>query len=221
MAAQRRPGRQPRRHRRRARRSIARPQPSLNEGRGVSPGDTGAAVAPHRPFGPAQRRPGRQPRRHADSSVSFVRWTADRSTKAGASAPATPADAFTVGAYVGSIAQRRPGRQPRRHGPSRVCRDGQNHSAQRRPGRQPRRHGIRPAKGMRTVRRRSTKAGASAPATPPARIPGYRRSRRTLNEGRGVSPGDTGYGKRCRTRPVATLNEGRGVSPGDTPRPQR
>ena len=61
--------------------------------------------------------------------------------------------------------------------------------AQRRPGRQPRRHVDRDHLDL-DVALRSTKAGASTPATPPpsTSIPG-RTS--TLNEGRGVNPGDT------------------------------
>ena len=105
-------------------------------------------------------------------------------------------------------AQRRPGHQPRRH----EC-TGLSHSrhrlstAQRRPGHQPRRHLRTPTKPV--------------PGWPPP-----------LNEGRGISPGDTsrdrasttyaqrrpGHQPRRHSRPRtgSTLNEGRGISPGDT-----
>ena len=67
---------------------------------------------------------------------------------------------------------------------------------------------------MPRVTRRSTKAGASTPATPP----GCRASRSptaTLNEGRGLNPGDTINVERVYEFPPA-LNEGRGLNPGDT-----
>ena len=61
--------------------------------------------------------------------------------------------------------------------------------AQRRPGREPRRHA-------------ETAAGFTvAPAT--------------LNEGRGVNPGDTWF-QRILDADTPALNEGRGVNPGDT-----
>ena len=115
-------------------------------------------------------------------------------------------------ASLDDAAQRRPGREPRRH----ICREaiaGRIALAQRRPGREPRRHRVG------TARPRN--------ATTP------------LNEGRGVNPGDTGGrrkgdtpwdlaqrrpGREPRRHPITpldlpllhTLNEGRGVNPGDT-----
>ena len=110
--AQRRPGREPRRHldaggRRRAVRG------TLNEGRGANPGDT--CVQPMKFLGVSRR-----------------------STKAGARTPATPGRA---GPAPGSLrtAQRRPGREPRRHFPARDR--------------------------LRDALSRSTKAGARTPAT--------------------------------------------------------
>ena len=133
---------------------------TLNEGRGVNPGDTRTTFPTESTSSVAQRRPGRQPRRHMRRSwaCQFFR-----------------------------DAQRRPGRQPRRHDQevidwlARVL-------AQRRPGRQPRRHrerrwrpratrdplnegrGVNPGdtRIWSVLRRgdpRSTKAGASTPAT--------------------------------------------------------
>ena len=89
---------------------------SLNEGRGVNPGDTRNAPAAELVCDlRAQRRPGREPRRHAVPTHSvFVPAVGD--------------------------AQRRPGREPRRHAPAHA---------------------------------------------------GCRRPARPLNEGRGVNPGDT------------------------------
>ena len=110
MVAQRRPGREPRRHVRPALHDP--PAIPLNEGRGANPGDTwGPARSTARPRS-AQRRPGREPRRHR---------------------PATSTLQLTQGA------QRRPGREPRRHGCWRRVGDWDCH-AQRRPGREPRRH---------------------------------------------------------------------------------
>ena len=117
-----------------------------------------------------------------DLSPSFL-----RSTKAGARTPATQA--------------------PGAAGPGRCS------GAQRRPGREPRRHVGRTGRDGRGTRR-STKAGARTPATPC----GPRRRRRRpdpLNEGRGANPGDTRQpsGSRAAAR---ALNEGRGANPGDT-----
>ena len=38
----------------------------------------------------------------------------------------------------------------------------------------------------------------------------------SLNEGRGLNPGDTPRGPRADSRDAAPLNEGRGLNPGDT-----
>ena len=232
-SAQRRPGREPRRHRfdpqdlhggvERSTKAGARTPATppfrhstsgcpmtLNEGRGANPGDT------------------RQHRGYAVGRLS-------RSTKAGARTPATPGSvACTCGAMP---AQRRPGREPRRHDP-----------------RRPRRGGHHP---------RSTKAGARTPATRSPSCAG-RRGSSSLNEGRGANPGDTATtcevvgvavcaqrrpGREPRRHPLAggadaglprrstkagartpatrpepwraraarcPLNEGRGANPGDT-----
>ena len=111
----------------------------LNEGRGVSPGDTAKDPTSGSAVHSAQRRPGREPRRHLTP-------------------PST--------SHSDDCAQRRPGREPRRHPRSR---------------------------------------GAAWSSTT------------ALNEGRGVSPGDTP--SRCssaRRAGASPLNEGRGVRPGDT-----
>ena len=86
--------------------------------------------------------------------------------------------------------------------------------AQRRPERQPRLHVSRP-EVRRVHHARSTKAGASTPATPPvvSHEPG---SSATLNEGWSVNPGYTRPAGRTRRR-SSTLNEGRSVNPGYTP----
>ena len=207
--AQRRPGREPRRHR--------------------------GSRAGSRPSGTAQRRPGREPRRHVLLAMDLARAQA-RSTKAGARTPATPGTAgralqgarrstkagartpatrrwsagsarpggalnegrganpgdtgdLTAGPSQRLRAQRRPGREPRRHTPSAAatcC----SSPAQRRPGREPRRHLPARMQDRALGRRRSTKAGARTPATrcrPPERL----RRAEPLNEGRGANPGDT------------------------------
>ena len=138
----------------------------------------------------AQRRPGRLPRRHVTFPLLFTPQCRIRSTKAGASAPAT----LLVSAYARLVAllplnegrgvcpgdtwdavlageawgaQRRPGRLPRRH--ARACRrlKRAHEAAQRRPGRLPRRHWSKGFSAKVRSTRRSTKAGASAPATRP------------------------------------------------------
>ena len=161
--AQRRPGREPRRHRRRTR---CRPAP--------------------RPS--AQRRPGREPRRHDRLPRKRLR-VAPRSTKAGARTPATPRPAgrgrrgcsalnegrganpgdTVLPAFTSAtmyVAQRRPGREPRRHvGPSAAARSSTSRSTKagaRTPAT------LVPPVGRERRLRRSTKAGARTPATPSA-----------------------------------------------------
>ena len=159
--AQRRPGHQPRRHDRRVvksreqfRRSTkaeasAPATPticcksscslnSLNEGRGISPGDT---------FG---------------VHVRMIESQFVRSTKAEASAPATQPIRVTTGSMSEQslCAQRRPRHQPRRHAPS----DRGRSSCSTKGGHQPRDTADSP-RVLGEVR--STKAEASAPATRP------------------------------------------------------
>ena len=135
----------------------------------------------------AQRRPERQPRRHPTTRYRCS-WR--------------------------TSAQRRPERQPRRHFCSSISK-WNIMSAQRRPERQPRRHPQPAHRAHRHVSSRSTKAGASTPATPahaadlvpqplrstkagastPATLPSPRSgpacAGTSLNEGRSVNPGDT------------------------------
>ena len=137
--AQRRPGPQPRRHSRRPPSRPGRPWDTLNEGRGRSPGDTSAARNSHpSSLSTAQRRPGPQPRRHPLEEPEAPAHVVERSTKAGAAAPATQ-DGGGVADGGPPVAQRRPGPQPRRH----LNISGAfaaSFPAQRRPGPQPRRH---------------------------------------------------------------------------------
>ena len=130
---------------------------SLNEGRGVNPGDTRRMDPSGRldrpglgsdPSDRAQRRPGREPRRH-------TLWRGRGSDRPG-----------------GVSAQRRPGREPRRH-----------------------------ARNQQPDVRPTGEASSS------------------LNEGRGVNPGDTRKPPRSTVGRALNgpLNEGRGVNPGDTP----
>ena len=210
--AQRRPERQPRLHRPALRRPTGRSR-SLNEGRSVNPGYTASR------------------RMHAPPSRN-------RSTKAGASTPATPGIA-AVAAAIDGHAQRRPERQPRLH-PGRADPSGHpvaslNEGRSVNPG-----YTRRKQVGHRGAKR-STKAGASTPATPGGwstdaygRVPAQRRPERqprlharrcrwgtcssgTLNEGRSVNPGYTnGAGGRDQCRLPRSLNEGRSVNPGYT-----
>ena len=172
--------------------------PSLNEGQGVSPGDTPNWIRRIRHRSHAQRRPGREPRRHLATNSRPCSAGALPSLNEGRGV--SPGDTRDCGnesinPRAISGAQRRPGREPRRHTylPHRVSR-GHPSAAQRRPGREPRRH---------------RRVGMSRPS---------RSMRSTLNEGRGVSPGDT-TGAPCTFQGrlhTGALNEGRGVSPGDT-----
>ena len=198
--AQRRPGREPRRH---TCRSSTHPDPvssagSLNEGRGVNPGDTMGGTQDGR------RRPTRIQPLNEGRGVN----PGDTCGKS----------AFVRIPTVGELAQRRPGREPRRHLVSRgsaLFRSAAELGAQRRPGREPRRHPApmpeppTPADAQRRPGREPRRhiTARIPPATPP-----------TLNEGRGVNPGDTARapfgGFRASREP--SLNEGRGVNPGDT-----
>ena len=76
--AQRRPGHQPRRHCFQAAGFLG--CASLNEGRGINPGDTPEPFWLLYDFNDAQRRPGHQPRRHRRKRVVAV-LVQDRSTK--------------------------------------------------------------------------------------------------------------------------------------------
>ena len=169
------------------------------------------------------------------SPLRFLPRELKRSTKAGESTPATPrrvrrrtgrdctlnegrginpGDTWTRSMFsrICRSAQRRPGNQPRRH-----VLEGLQHphvqAAQRRPGNQPRRH-KRWATDSMYWSKRSTKAGESTPATPATTGPPWS-GEPSLNEGRGINPGDTAPLDQGRNRRLA-LNEGRGINPGDT-----
>ena len=262
------------------------PRRPLNEGRGANPGDTKRAPASAPGASVAQRRPGREPRRH--HRLAELSEVGDlRSTKAGARTPATPAvrtyadsdfeplnegrganpgdtTSAPVRAPSQTPAQRRPGREPRRHLELRRVLADDGSVAQRRPGREPRRHSARRRPAI-LVGVRSTKAGARTPATPAARSrrcwitaraqrrPGReprrhstaatrsrlasrsaqrrpgREPRRHAHRGRGHVGGQdrstkagartpATHGYLTRRQPCAySLNEGRGANPGDTP----
>ena len=289
-----------------------RPRPTLNEGRGLDPGNTtaprttsSAAPAAQRRPGPrprqhtmrvvvvshgprcAQRRPGPRPRQHTRRAAARLSCSA-RSTKAGASTPATRVDEIAVGhadarsTKAGAstpathrrgaeqqrevqIAQRRPGPRPRQHRrhlvaePLHVRRSTKAGAstpatlvAARRVAALPRRstkagastpatpprehadHLARPRstkagastpatlgalRDDRRQQRRSTKAGASTPATrgPPRSPPG--RMPPSLNEGRGLDPGNTRSPAHPALHAPSPLNEGRGLDPGNTMEP--
>ena len=170
-AAQRRPERQPRLHPTTSTSmdSIAFEHP-LNEGRSVNPGYTERRLqAVDRRFTSphAQRRPERQPRLHQHRGAG----------------PAATAR---------GDAQRRPERQPRLHPRARPRQTRPYWSAQRRPERQPRLH-LESLRAETLPEPRSTKAGASTPATPEDTnlVSPNDSGQRTLNEGRSVNPGDT------------------------------
>ena len=182
---------------------------ALNEGRSVNPGYTSdvspalptIAAAQRRPERQprlhhrlvvaldacvdAQRRPERQPRLH-DGQQRVVTSLELRSTKAGASTPATRADRH-VRAAVPTDAQRRPERQPRLHLVETVTgKDGA--IAQRRPERQPRLHSAqaRESNAAQSAQRRSERQPRLHPFQQTTTVSG-----KALNEGRSVNPGYT------------------------------
>ena len=220
--AQRRPGREPRRHRRRHAACGAVPGP-LNEGRGANPGDTCAHRAPDGGDGPplnegrganpgdtscARIRPrscsvrSTKAGARTPATLEIVRAQVAplaRSTKAGARTPATPLHLGTDGKLQDRSTKagaRTPATRGRSAATVRRCM-----GAQRRPGREPRRH-IQHRAGNERRLGRSTKAGARTPATP-ARRPAAPSRPRPLNEGRGANPGDT-----CEQRVQLRLRQG-------------
>ena len=176
-SAQRRPERQPRLHPETTR--ISGSPPSLNEGRSVNPGYTRPSSA--RPALACTLNEGRSVN-PGYTIRADARWDGyiDRSTKAGASTPATPRRERAV-VFACQTAQRRPERQPRLHDTTIRFQHGHAINAQRRPERQPRLHVPVLSRPMQRLHR-STKAGAS------------------LNEGRSVNPGDTCRGSRNRRK---------------------
>ena len=207
---------------------------ALNEGRGANPGDT-------RPP------PAAQPRQDAlnegrganpGDTRQVGGWEGlheSRSTKAGARTPATPIgreptrlprpsaqrrpgreprrhSVSILSMSLAKYAQRRPGREPRRHSPD--GRFGRTRGiAQRRPGREPRRHVRRRALRRRRVLR-STKAGARTPATRAVPLAGGERQTRSTKAGARTPA--TRSGMRSAKALADSLNEGRGANPGDT-----
>ena len=110
--AQRRPGHQPRRHVDWGGR--LRPvRGSLNEGRGINPGDTLPTLPLDFKRGALNEGRGINPGDTFNSTLVSNRF-APRSTKAGASTPATQGEIKFIGDVL-PAAQRRPGHQPRRH----------------------------------------------------------------------------------------------------------
>ena len=173
----------------------------LNEGRSVSPGDTRHG-GPRRSSSrtAAQRRPERQPRRHVFDHDAREAIPEGRSTKAGASAPATPEPRARRSTKAGASAPAtriehdvdlasdalNEGRSvspgdtpfPLRYGPAPFI-------AQRRPERQPRRHERANPTGLwwTAQRRPERQPRRHTLSHPILHVP--------LNEGRSVSPGDT------------------------------
>ena len=94
--------------------------------------------------------------------------------------------------------------------------------AQRRPRHEPRRHSVRrtSADSQRWVSSLNEGRGMNPGDTQDARQVPMTRSRSTLNEGRGMNPGDTSTAlvHACNST-GSPLNEGRGMNPGDTRRP--
>ena len=207
--AQRRPGREPRRHIRVYEADAGVPDRSTKAGARTpathadGPGGAGGA-------GRAQRRPGREPRRHFTFHINTP--LTDGAQRRPGREPRRHTRTTSAATRRYRTAQRRPGREPRRHVDMPMVPAGVQH-AQRRPGREPRRHittavlpsfctiaqrrpGREPRRHLQRWqpcdidRLRSTKAGARTPATRRRRN-ADRRNRHPLNEGRGANPGDT------------------------------
>ena len=248
--AQRRPGREPRRHVPGRRPWRCRRFAPLNEGRGANPGDTRSASRILWRRAPAALNEGRGAN-PGDTSLPGAcprAITLPRSTKAGARTPATP----TAARWLRSLGlprstkagARTPATRRRNRAGPKATRD--RIAAQRRPGREPRRHGWSPrvmgrlrvslnegrganpgdtthGQGATVLAHRSAlnEGRGANPGDTLARCRGSASSAHpaALNEGRGANPGDTdGHGRRGR-RPLSTpLNEGRGANPGDTRR---
>ena len=111
-----------------------------------------------------------------------------RSTKAGASAPATHGGAMPRGLPI-STAQRRPGHQPRRHSSTTSTSVTASDCAQRRPGHQPRRHTLADRPVPSTIMTAQRRPGHQPRRHPAGMIQWW--CIEPLNEGRGISPGDT------------------------------
>ena len=194
-------------------------RPALNEGRGLNPGDT----------------PGMTSRNRSGPKC--------RSTKAGASTPATlghsvrdapPAPPLNEGRGLnpGDTWGRSATRSRSLHAlnEGRGLNPGDTNPpptwsavvslsaiAQRRPGPQPRRHikrtGSHPNRCTGSL---NEGRGLNPGDTSTVAVHGRCRSG-SLNEGRGLNPGDTGRYTRARRMSTGALNEGRGLNPGDTP----
>ena len=121
-------------------------------------------------------------------------------------------------ARVRLVAQRRPGFEPRRHFDFGLNFLVVSLIAQRRPGFEPRRHQWTPESNLPPGN--AQRRPGFEPRRHPRTSGRSRRRRRTLNEGRGSNPGDTGRYLSLLSC-ANSLNEGRGSNPGDTPRTPR
>ena len=209
--AQRRPGREPRRHLHRQRRRRAR-HAALNEGRGANPGDT------------PRRRPGRA---SAGRPLNEGRGANPGDTSSSsAGSPNRPSAQRRPGREPRrhqrirdagldcDDAQRRPGREPRRHPPTIFQAQSQKTGAQRRPGREPRRHletSSRPAARNRAQRRPGREPRRHSTPTGAIRPTSSSAQRRPGREPRRHPPSAA-----WRPGTAPSLNEGRGANPGDT-----
>ncbi len=157
--AQRRPGPRPRQH------AAPAPQPGREDARstkaGASTPATQGAMAPlEMLMAHAQRRPGPRPRQHTFSKTGSP--LLNRAQRRPGPRPRQHAW-YSARLRPRTVAQRRPGPRPRQH--NRISPFlAKMHGAQRRPGPRPRQHveGLGRRYG---VHERSTKAGASTPAT--------------------------------------------------------
>ncbi len=158
--AQRRPGREPRRHGDPLAPVVCRVAP-LNEGRGANPGDTHrCSSASHSAHVPLNEGRGANPGdTHGHRGMAGPRR---RSTKAGARTPATRLSG--AGRVPGLGRSTKAGARTPATPPLAVKWFPDRCPAQRRPGREPRRHPVLLRANQRFLAR-STKAGARTPAT--------------------------------------------------------
>ena len=230
--AQRRPGREPRRHHPTCRAATIVRRWSLNEGRGANPGDTAWPAAIHVRCGQRSTKagartpatlhlPGRDNAGRALNEGSRTPATqhlpgrghhhAERSTKAGARTPATRACPRSAHPAPRALNEGRGANPGDTRYSSRPCWSQRSRSTKA-GARTPATPLVYSPSGSASGR--STKAGARTPATPLGRLPVDLRDARSTKAG-ARTPATLYLPVRV-ARLRWPLNEGRGANPGDT-----
>ena len=183
-SAQRRPGREPRRHAPPGS-AVRHSREPLNEGRGANPGDTGLQPVPLRPQRRSTKAGARTPATPTPST-QVIRCSS-RSTKAGARTPATLGRQRVVHCLLDALNEGRGANPGDTRGQRAVLR--RRPIAQRRPGREPRRHFGLCAQGFSGSSPLNEGRGANPGDT--RQVTTLEPKTYPLNEGRGANPGDT------------------------------